>query len=494
MDDRPTRAAPQSSGIYHSLWPLQVMGLLDRRGCPTAAWRIPEDVVRPSRVAIIDTSVAVAHPNLRAGINRRLALDLVSTRLGAFPYAPEGACGPEEMPDVAIVHRMGSPGIQRLLGEFSHRLASGRALVEGILPAVDPAFACHGTAIAGLVGGRPARLESIEAADGSLTDVVLPFAGADPFCELVPISTGFDPDPEQMILALAYAEIIDADVVLIPRDFSDPMRTVPALACGDGIWPGYPVELSEDERLLWNDLAEFVVSVSMRRPIVCAAGNSGDGNIIYPACLAAPGNGIVAVAAVNADGRIAGYSSRGTAITLAAPSNDGERFDRDEVRLDHRDPETPDRWIPGLGLRVPFSTLDVISTDVPGNFGYNTSVYGDRSPNLDLDPEADAQPRSVREVGSFYCRFGGTSAAAALAAGFASLAVSRGDLARGVGGVAAKNWLLERVQCVEGLDYPVLSWDATLNLPAITYALGEGGLGSPAVEKAAEDMATVPVA
>lgn len=489
MSDRPTRPYPKHSGIYHSLWPLQVMGLLDQRGRPTSAWELPDGAGRPARVAIIDTSVAVAHPNLRDGVNRHLALDLLSTRLGAFPYAVDGTCGPETLPDAASFQPPGSPPMRQLLVDFAARLASRRALVDGIMPAADPAFACHGTAIAGLVGGRPARLEDIEAADGSRTTVVLPFAGADPFCELVPISTGFDPDPEQMILALAYAEMIDADVVLIPRDFSDPLRTVPALNAGNDVWAGYPVEFDEDERLLWDDLAAFVVAVSRRRPVICAAGNSGDDNVIYPACLAAPDNGIVAVGAVNADGSLAGYSSRGPAVTLAAPSNDGERFDRDEIRLDERDPDTASRWAPPGGRSVPFSTLDVISTDVPGNFGYNTSVYGDRSPDLDIDPQADAEPRSVREVGSFYCRFGGTSAAAALAAGFVSLAVSRGDLARGAGGVAAKEFMLARVQRIDGLDYPVLSWNAKLAFPATVYEIDDGAFKPASTRSAIEGVA-----
>ena len=74
---------------YDSLWHLTAIGVMERDGSSTA-WE--EAKGGPTvRVAMIDTSVAVDHLNLVANINRSLALDLCSTRLGAFPYLPRGA-------------------------------------------------------------------------------------------------------------------------------------------------------------------------------------------------------------------------------------------------------------------------------------------------------------------------------------------------------------------------------------------------------------------
>lgn len=73
---------------YDALWHLKTMGVLDHENAPVGWSATPKD--KPTRIAIIDTSVAVAHPSLQATINTELSLDLFSARLGAFPYlAPE---------------------------------------------------------------------------------------------------------------------------------------------------------------------------------------------------------------------------------------------------------------------------------------------------------------------------------------------------------------------------------------------------------------------
>jgi subtilisin family serine protease len=474
----------QDYPMYFALWPLQIMGILDETAAPTGAW--PKQAPRKrTRVAIIDTPVGAKHPNLTDAIDKARAFDLFSTRLGAFPYYPlesgrgrtkgedaEDAADDEEESDLEALKAAKLANLQLnantqvakdtryaggLLQELIDRLAEGKpAILQGVRPVTHPAFSAHGTAVAGLVGGRPATVPIAGENRSGPVLTALPFAGVDPFCEIVPISTSFDPDPEQLILALLYAELIAADVVLLPRDFPDPMRTVPLLQesfdaapdqPGGTLWEAvYPVELSQREKELWDDLYKLTKEISLKRPIICAAGNNGDQNVIYPACLQEMDNGIISVGAVNSVGECAGYSNYGNMITVMAPSNDKTRFDRDEIRIDEQDPEFESGLSAYKAKRNgKFSYLDVISTGVPGRHGYNRSEFW--RAYLKQGDKRYPEP-VVRDFSSFYCRFGGTSAAAALVAGFVSLGVTRGGKdGPGVGGVAAKKWLLGK--CTE---------------------------------------------
>ena len=216
---------------YDSLWHLTAIGVMDRDGS-SAAWEEASGGP-PVRVAMIDTSVAVDHLNLVANINRSLALDLCSTRLGAFPYLPKEATLGGEMNGFHTDVADDLPLTSDLLAEFRKRLSPGQPALLGIQPATSPAFSNHGTAIAGLICATPARARvregaTIEGVDGTELDYEgqatfpLPYAGVNPFCEVVPISTTFDPDPEVLTLAFLYADMIGADVILLPRDVPDP--------------------------------------------------------------------------------------------------------------------------------------------------------------------------------------------------------------------------------------------------------------------------------
>ncbi|EEX12411.1 putative peptidase [Citreicella sp. SE45] len=61
-----------------------------------------------------------------------------------------------------------------------------------------------------------------------------------------------------------------------------------------------------------------------------------------------------------------------------------------------------------------FPPRDIITTDRPGPYGYNPSDY-DHVPK---------QSETHYEIGSLFCRFAGTSASTALAAGLVSLAIA----------------------------------------------------------------------
>lgn len=453
---------------YDSLWHLTAIGVMDSDGSSTA-WEEASGGPRV-RVAMIDTSVAVDHLNLVANINRSLALDLCSTRLGAFPYHPKNAKLSGDMGALDTDVAGDLPVTSGLLAEFRARLRPGQPALLGVQPATSPAFSNHGTAIAGLVCGAPAHARvregaTIEGVDNSEQDYEgrrtfpLPYAGVNPFCEVVPISTTFDPDPEVLTLAFLYADMIEADVILLPRDVPDPRRTYPELDLFDvdGVPLGsavYPNDFPDRDRELWDELATLIVRVSHRRPVVCAGGNAQEEGGIYPARLASIENGIIAVGAANAKGFRSSYSARH--VTVFAPSSDGEEFDRVEVRLDELAVDYDASVVPKPNHNERFSHREVISTDVPGPDGYTSS------------PFADAETtQSLREFNSLYCRFGGTSAASAITAGFLSLAKSTGRLPQDADGIAAKSWLLStcRPVTLDDEETLYLAWDGKCGMP-----------------------------
>lgn len=456
-----TKPMPQGSEIYpeySALWHLESIGVLEalRGGARPAV------DARTSRVAIIDTSVAVAHPCLTEAVNRDLAIDFFSNRLGAFPYLGEGRPFDAVIPNLATEIADDLPLSLALLHELTDRLTPGEAAhVNGVAPTTSADFSNHGTAIAGLVGARPTVTQiapDYRTQDPTAIDVPLPYCGTDPFCELVPISTNFDTDPEALILALLYAEIIDASVVLIPRSFPDPFRTQGSIPVDlDLLEAALPARPSPRERALWEELAQLLVAVSIRRPIICAAGNYQEVGGIYPANLAGEYNGIISVGAVNAKGLVAGYSTN-QGITIMAPSNDAETYDRVSVRLDEQDVDFLDRRCPAQNDNGSFSHFEIVSTDVPGSHGYSHGPFSSAEP-----------AEGLREFGSHFCRFGGTSAASAIVAGFVSLGFSLGEVSpAGDTGIAVKAWLLSRTVEISTADsgsFPYLAWGGAVNFP-----------------------------
>ena len=428
---------------YDALWHLVTMGVLTPDHGPNG-WTLPTPD-KPTRVAVIDTSVAADHPNLVGVINRELSLDLFSARLGSFPFLPSDQTRISQlMLNWGTNIADGLPHSVRLLAEFVDRLATGEPKFwAGIQPSILPEFSNHGTSIAGIVGARPC-IANHTIDTGEVSDMALPYTGVDPSCEIVQISTNFDPDPESLILAFLYADLIDADVVLFPRNIADPTRIVPELSDieVDGMVLANAVQQIAPDAAkseMWSELTQLIENISHVRPIVCAAGNANEDNAIYPANLASDHNGIISVGAANAKGALASYSSSGN-ITVMAPSNDAEVFDRTQVRLDAQRPLYDPNTVPTPNSNHLYSSYDIISTDVPGPAGYSSGPF-----------HAATLDGTLREYGSYFSRFGGTSAASALIAGFLSLGKSTQDMGDG-SGVAAKAWLLSKCYTIEYED------------------------------------------
>lgn len=424
--------------------------------------------VTPARVALIDVGVSRKHPNLVRRIDDALSIDLVSHPYGAktisnptaTPYDPEAREAFFTGLDIAGLGSLDlSPEGASWLDDLVADLSTSEGVVRTLLD-TDDTFGSHGTGIAGLVVGEPALADSegyaslsdLLEGNGSVTPSsdfgLLPYFGVDPLSRLISIRTSFEQNAAHFVSAFLYAWKTGADVILVPRGIPDPVRgslshkpeleldldkrrnweRADLFARLDEATPEaselkpHAVGAVAKRDLGWDVLAKLLVAISKSVPIVCAAGNDGESQLIYPANLAAPDNGIIAVGAVSGAGRRSGYSNYGRGLTLVAPSDDGEVYTRHQLRLDRSNPMVGlHAWVPGTAAVVPYSPLALLTTDLPGSFGYAEGT----------EPYSSIFPphHNPGLGGGYYTSFGGTSGASALVGGAAAL-VARAHKAR----------------------------------------------------------------
>ncbi|GAA4112434.1 S8 family serine peptidase [Aminobacter aganoensis] len=416
----------------------------------------------PATIALIDVGVSRSHPNLKSRLDTVKSIDLVSHPHGAKYVAAPAASPYDPEVKAAFFAGLSTAGLGALnltgpeTGYFNSLIAE-LAASEGVVHTLiegDETFGSHGTAVAGLAVGEPAATVAPDPAivlpdvlngdDGSVVPNpnrnTLPYFGVDPFSRLISIRTGFEQQPDQFITAFLYAFASGADVILLPRGLPDPNRGAlnpkpelsqdlderqnweradlfarleEATPPASEIRP-HAVGKTANRDLAWNILAKLIVAISRKVPVVCAAGNDGESQLIYPASLAAANNGIVAVGAVTPNGYRSGYSNYGTKLTLVAPSDDFEIYTRHQLRVDRTDPMVEQHFYhPGTGKVIPHSHFSLLTTDLPGTFGY----AGGSDPYSSILPPHD----NPGIGGGYYTAFGGTSGAAALVAGVAAL-------------------------------------------------------------------------
>ncbi|ODT04341.1 MAG: hypothetical protein ABS58_16175 [Mesorhizobium sp. SCN 65-20] len=441
----------------------------------------------PATIALIDVGVSRSHPNLKSRLDMVKSIDLVSHPYGAKTVAAQAASPFDPEVKQAFFAGLSSSGLgsmsltapetnyfDSLVAELKASEGVLRTLIEG-----DETFGTHGTAVAGLAVGEPAvvippdptpvlpetLLGELSGPAPNPNRNTVPFFGVDPFSKLISIRTGFEQNPDQFIAAFLYAFTNGADVILLPRGIPDPVRGAlnpkPELSQGlddranweradlfarleEATPPSaelrpYAVGKTANRDLAWGVLAKLIVAVSKKVPIVCAAGNDGESQLIYPANLAAGTNGIISVGAVTPHGFRSGYSNYGAKLTLVAPSDDFEIYTRHQTRIDRTDPTIEHHhYDPGKGQVIPHSHFGLLTTDLPGTFGY----AGGADPYSAILPPYD----NPGIGGGYYTAFGGTSGAAALVAGVAAL-VARANKAKNgptarLDGVAAKGILV----------------------------------------------------
>lgn len=420
--------------------------------------------VHPAKVALIDVGVSRDHPNLASRVERGESIDLASHRYGARiaeelhdddPHTPE-----ERYSFFAnlSLSGLGNLGLSNDDDEYLAEIVAEYKSSQGVLRRlIDPEtlFASHGTACAGLIVGEPAAIveatgetqvpEVIFDASGpdaapSRNRNVLPYFGVDPFSRLVSIRTSFESDPLQFIAAFLYAYQQRADVIVLPRGLPDPKRSrvqpknelkadleqyrnrdaadlfarIAVALNGPAELDPHATQEGSNPQRLWKILKHLIVAISRKIPIVCAAGNSGESQMIYPASLAADNNGIIAVGAVTVEGFRSGYSNYGEGLTLVAPSDDGEVFNRHQLRIDRLSPFfVRHAYPPGQLKQYRYSHFSLLTTDLPGWFGYDSGA----NPWSSLLPFSD----NPGIGGGYYTTFGGTSGAAALIGGVCAL-------------------------------------------------------------------------
>ena len=387
---------------HHALWHLDVIDIFERPfSYDSDVWDAAEDG-KPVTVALIDTPVAWDHPCLQGAIDRGRMVDFSTNEKGAFPV-PDDDLDPWEKANRATLANN---------HEFN-KIADDQTRA-----AVRTGFSAHGTAMAGLIGARPGTVDlHIKARFGRALDAPtpakiqeteLPYAGVNPFCWIVPISTTSDPDPMLLKRSFDYAIAIKADVIVFATSLVPPgavPKPDPELSIKQDLL------ISSNERDARSELEKSIIEASENAWVVCAAGNSGQDEPAYPASLSTNHKQIVAVGALTSNRDRAPYSPIGD---VWAPSGDEEGYDSQEFRRDpfqYRPEGRPAR--PGNASEREISVLDIITTDVPGPFGYNPST-----------PQVSPSRDGVHlDIGSLFCRFSGTSAASAIAGGLIALAL-----------------------------------------------------------------------
>lgn len=433
-----------------------------------------------ARVALIDTGVSCLHPNLASRVIAEDSIDLVTHRFGARYDLPGTDSGETKRAffaelDLDGLGPLGLPAFEtEYLEDFVAALRGSEGVVRRLIDH-DELFGAHGTSCAGLIVAEPGAdaagaggplAVTRPGATPSADPAVLPYFGVDPFSRIFSIRTGFDADAEQFIAAFLYAWMKRAEVIVLPRGIPDPVRSrlpvrdylsaslekyhnsdIADLFARLDPGRGESDPKAEERGFLparrWDVLRALILAISRRIPVVCAAGNDGESQVIYPASLAEEEGGVIAVGAITTEGYRSGYSNYG-GVTLVAPSDDGEVINRQQIRQGPSEPDeadlalVPRQSIPGI-TQIPYSAMPLITTDLPGAFGYQA------------DGQRGIGHAALRQ--GLYTEFGGTSGAASLIGGLAAL-MQRARRAAGLpvlDGVQLKNVLIG--SCF--LDHPV---------------------------------------
>ncbi|WP_253284665.1 MULTISPECIES: S8 family serine peptidase [unclassified Ruegeria] len=429
---------------YYYLWHLVAIKAItvqtppaSSQGCPeigSVEWDFP-DSKREAHIGLIDMGVAPYHPNLVAPpmstdtdqILWDKAIDLASHPYGAR-YVDLGAVPASDRHVEKPVALLASIPTGATIAGLN---ADERAIVDEIragcgveryVQAYDDRYAAHGTSCAGLTSGTAYIGDQY-----GNTGNIAAYFGVDPLSKVIPITTSISPSPKELIAAFLYAYAQKVHVILLPRDAADPEHWsgYPSLDANEKTrlhetLPGEPDQDAIDIDASWRLLKKVIEWVSLEIPVVCAAGNDGRSELIYPAKMSSdPNNGVISVGAVSYNAYRSGYSNYSSHLTVVAPSDDGEVYNRHQIRLD-RDaaPATDFHWdedlhkTPGSCTAkipsVPYASQRLITLDAPGPRGY---VEGS------LAGPVETRAKAADDPAGLYTEFGGTSGASALVAG-----------------------------------------------------------------------------
>ena len=365
---------------YHGLWHLQASGLdiqsVIGSGQEVPAWaaaraRLADPEAKPTRIVLIDTPVAKDHPNLAGALAQTTPIDITTdapelSKLAFITVTADKQALIDEVA-TALADKAGNTPDDPTKGD--HPIMLRNTSLRN--------FSSHGTAMAGIIAGRPvtaalfARPEttagdllaqfeqevppaplpttavpaSDPAAEGvdlgpdglkstkvkggaTLIGLDLPYSGADPTAEIVSIGFTALSRPHEFLTALEIAAKLSPDLIVmsvampVPPGVMGPAEVVDEDAM---------VELVGDDGL-WTALKTHLLDLSQTVPIFCAAGNTRD-VISFPASLDEADNGIFAVGAMTSNDEPASYSPT-TGVSIFAFSGDAEVYNRAIRRRD----------------------------------------------------------------------------------------------------------------------------------------------------------------
>lgn len=398
---------------FHALWHLSALGVVkDLTQKPSSeAWEAAAKEKKVT-VAIIDTMPAYTHPCLKGQIDFKKGRD--------FSRKYDG-------------ERIPNPN-------------------SGQKP-LNYAFGAHGTAVAGLIAARPRsgielcmppdatpKAEGAPASEDS-QKIDLPYSGINPYALIIPIVVSAAPEPAMLVAALTYATktLKPAPDVVVIADSWDRHHEAPAAQKQDKGQDSRNEDAPADPDaynagsdgpdhgktklppVSWDEVEKHLDALCKKSFVFCAAGNRPRSTLVFPASMSLPKSGPWAVGACDADGNDLTYTPPSqpirngkTARLITTLSSEHPRWDRKTQKLDPWAKIDKELEIPDDVYGKDFQPTDIIAIDVPGPAGYNPSPY-------DYFPPQDGPHL---EFASLFCRFSGTSAATAIAAGLVSLAIA----------------------------------------------------------------------
>ena len=387
---------------FHALWHLCELGVVDAKDSfLSKAWKKVEDYVgsdkrQQVKVAIIDTLPAFTHPNLADAIDPAAICDFTLSAAGKPVQAKD-----------------------RRHWDYG----------------------AHGTAVAGLIAARPTEIQMIRPArfdgDGGQYSGIedkhpesvsqeLPYCGINPFAQIIPIVVSASPDPAMIVAALKHANKIKPDVVVIADSWEVKGSAYPAKEKDDDTqhYTDYATPIGTRDGLkTWEDAEAVLRELCTATFVFCAAGNEPRDRMVYPAELSTAQSGPWAVGACDFKGKDLTYTPQSDAVRdgtdnprlVNTLSSEHPRFDNKVQKLDPWAKLDEELNLPDYLFMNEFPAQDIVATDVPGPAGYNPSNFN-HLPSKKNDKHI--------EIASLFCRFAGTSASTALAAGLVSLAIA----------------------------------------------------------------------
>lgn len=486
---------PSGEGV-HYLWHLEQIGCIERETYkPLSAWKsfLGGDTPATSVVAIIDNGCSLTHPNLpvRTGAISKPIEFAAHIRGTVYNDDPEeddprerfrgfatlfsdlGLKTPDEV-TTYLGKGISDPLRQVILDYVVNR--DGCTPENLKIPSPSERFAAHGTACAGLVGGRPEPEPAVDTETGEMgyrNPSALAYFGVNPFATIIPVATVYSHAYWPLVMALLYAAAQKPDVILIPRAMEE-MRDPAIYAIHEGGGRGDEADprdngnLRDSERWAEKQLFEKLLgAISERIPVVVAAGNTGGPELEYPAKLVDSGApDLIVAGAATANGYRATFSSGFDKekpgsdrhkVTVYAPSDDREETSAQHFRafdLAWRSRRLRLDRFEGAQAQskafAEYAPYGVLAIDIAGQYGYDSSSAADLDFREDrIDPEIRkgfGKPETLPRA--LYTHFGGTSAASAIVAGVVSLlkATEQGRMLSGTD----MRQLLENVRpCVE---------------------------------------------